>query len=531
MIFILLLLLPVVLKAQIINTIAGDGTGGFTGNGTPAVSAEVNGPDGMAVDATGNIYFSDRNNHTIRKINTSGIITTLAGNGTAGFFGDGGPASAALLNHPGQLCLDEAGNIYFAEADNHVIRKISTTGMISSVAGTGAPGYVGDGFAATNARLNDPIGVALDGLGNMYIGDFYNNCVRKVTAAGIISTYAGTGSSGFAGDGFAASTALLCRPNYLVVDSANNLFISDNGNQRIRKVTASSGIITTYAGNGVPTFAGDGSPATTASLNYPGGFVFDGAGNCYIADYVNSRIRKVDNLGMMSTYAGTATAGYNGDGIAATTAQLDHVIALTFNHSGNLLLDDYNNNRIRIITACTNSITLQPVNDTVFAGASAIYTVATSVASPTYQWQEDPGTGYVDLANVWPYSGVTTNALTIHNASIYLNATHYRCVVNNVTSCPDTSAGAILIIKTVSGVASLNTPQALALYPNPVTTTLNIQSPAELITHVIISNMLGQTVFTHAYSLYNVQVDVADLAAGVYFVKVNSSEVRKFVKD
>ena len=528
--FTVFLLLPTFLKAQIITTIAGTGTPGYLGDGGPVVSAEINQPDGIALDAGGNIYFSDWGNNCIRKINTAGTVTTIAGNGTSGYFGDGGPASAALLNQPGQLYIDASGNIYFPEAGNHVVRKISSSGMISTVAGSGIPGFSGDGLSATTARLNTPIGIAFDVPGNMYIGDFYNNRVRKVNTSGIISTYAGTGGSGFGSDGVAATTTTVYHPNYVLTDVANNLYISDNDNHRIRKVTP-SGIISTFAGNGVGSFGGDGSPATAASIYFPAGLAFDAVGNFYLADYYNSRIRIVNTSGTISTYAGNGGFGYSGDGIPATAAELNYPIDVAFDHAGNLLVCDFTNNRVRRIGTCINAITSQPQNDTVFAGANAIYTVTTSMVSPMYQWQENPGTGFVNLAEVIPYTGTITNTLTIHNVNMLYDTTHYRCVVSNGISCPDTTNGAILIIKDNSGVVNINAYNEIAVYPNPVTTLLIIQSTNQLINQIRITNLLGQTVFNNNYNTDEVQVDVADLPGGLYFVKINGSEVRKFVKD
>lgn len=277
----------------IISTIAGNGTQGFSGDGGAATSAEINQPTEVYADAAGNIYISG--DGRIRIVNTGGVISTFAGNGASGFSGDGGPATAAEFNTVGGVTQDPSGNFYIADGNNHRIRMVNTSGIISSFAGNGTPGYNGDGGPATAKELNYPVSVSTDASGNVYIGDYFNNRVRMVNTSGVISTYAGNGTGGFSGDGGAAASAELDWPDGIFMDNSGNLFISDEMNVRIRMVN-SSGIISTIAGNGVQGFSGDGGPATAAEMDNIMGISLDSYGNAYIPDYTNDRIRKLTDV-------------------------------------------------------------------------------------------------------------------------------------------------------------------------------------------------------------------------------------------
>ena len=329
--------------AQTISTVAGTGT--RAGDGGPATGAQLHAPSGVFVDAAGNLFIADGSNNRIRKVDPAGTISTVAGTGTAGFSGDGGPATGAQLNAPFGVFVDAAGNLFIADAGNSRIRKVDPAGTISTVAGTGTAGFSGDGGPATGAQLNHSVGVFVDAAGNLFIADGSNNRIRQVDPAGTISTVAGTGVTGFSGDGGPATGAQFHSPSGVFVDAAGNLFIADGGNHRIRKV-APAGTISTVAGTGVGGVSGDGGTATGAQLS-PFGVFVDAAGNLFIADRSNNRIRKVDPAGTISTVAGTGTAGFSGDGGPATGAQLNAPFGVFVDAAGNLFIADAGNSRIR----------------------------------------------------------------------------------------------------------------------------------------------------------------------------------------
>src|SRR5207249_958082 len=315
---------PSPLASGTITTYAGSDSG--LGDGGRASAARLDAPEGVALDSAGSLYIADSTNNSIRKVSPGGTISTYAGSGPpppccsgGGFSGDGGPATAAQLNAPVGVALDPAGNLYIADRVNHRIRKVTAAGTIPTSAGTGTVGFAGDGGPATAAQLNEPVGVALDPAGNLYIAERENHRIRKVTPGGVISTYAGTGTQGFSGDGGPATGAQLLGPGGVALDPAGNFYIADRNNDRIRRVST-DGPISTYAGTGREGFSGDGGPATAAHLGRPGGVALDSAGNLYIADLGNSRIRKVTPGGTISTDAGNGGYGFWGDGGPATAA-------------------------------------------------------------------------------------------------------------------------------------------------------------------------------------------------------------------
>ncbi|MFK0296535.1 RICIN domain-containing protein [Streptomyces sp. NPDC090442] len=336
-------------SAPPINTVAGTGVAGFKGDNEPAVSAQLNGPLGVAVDSTGTLYFSDYNNHRVRKITTDGKISTVAGTGGAGYSGDNGPAASAQLNRPREVAVDSADTVYIADNENHRVRRITTDGKISTVAGTGTAGFGGDGGPATAARLSYPYGVAVDSTGTLYIAEAGNHRVRKVTADGKISTVAGNGI-GYSGDNGPATSAQLNLPHAVALNGAGDLYIADCRNHRVRRITT-DGKISTVAGTGTAGFGGDGGPATAAQLNTPLGVVVDNTGTLYITDLGNHRVRKVTTDGKISTVAGAGTAGFAGDGGPATSAQLNVPYGLAVDCVDTLYIADFNNNRVRKVTS------------------------------------------------------------------------------------------------------------------------------------------------------------------------------------
>ena len=332
-----------------ITTVAGTGETAYGGDGGAAVEAQLNFPRGVAVDGAGNFYIADTENHRIRKVDPSGVITTIAGTGRRGFGGDGALAVQAGLSSPWGVAVDGAGNLYIADVGNYRIRKVDRSGIITTIAGTGRRGFSGDGGPAVHAQLNHSArDLAVDTAGNLYIADKDNHRIRKVDRFGIITTVAGTGERNFGGDGGPATAAHLNDPGGVALDNAGNLYIADTDNQRIRKVDP-SGIITTIAGSGRRGFGGDGGPATAARLHYPLNLVVDGAGNLYISDSYNSRIRKVDPSGIITTIAGTGRRGFSGDGGPAVQAQLHLPRGVALDGAGNLYIADTNNSRIRFV--------------------------------------------------------------------------------------------------------------------------------------------------------------------------------------
>jgi sugar lactone lactonase YvrE len=307
-------------------TVAGNGTPNcpsnicFSGDGGLAAAAQLHNPTGVAVDASGNLFIVDDFNSRIRKVSVGGVITTVAGNGNIGFSGDGGPATTAALNNPAAVAVDASGNLFIADSGNNRIRKVSASGVITTFAGNGVvkynqyespiPVFSGDGGPATSASLTDPSGIAVDASGNLFIADAGNQRIRKVSTTGIIMTVAGNPANGagdsYSGDGGLATAAYFASPTHVAVDALGNLFISDSdviGSNRVLFVSASSGIITTVAGNGTGLcgsnncFSGDGGPATSATLDSPEGIALDASGNLFIADSGNNRIRKVSLVG------------------------------------------------------------------------------------------------------------------------------------------------------------------------------------------------------------------------------------------
>lgn len=351
----------------VITTVVGDGTQGYSGDGGLATSAQLNQPWCVAVNAAGDLFIADRGNSCIRKVDhATGAITTVAGSGTVGYQGDGGLATAARLSGPTGVALDAAGNLFIADMGNDCIRKVDcVTGMITIIAGTGRNGgYSGDGGLATAAQLSWPNGIAVDAAGNLFIADTHNNRIRKVDhVTGVITTVAGSASFGLGGDGGLATAAALFSPHGVAVDAVGNLFIADMMDGCIRKVDYATNVITTIAGNGGNSAGADGGQATATTLNCPYGVAVDASGDVFIADTGNYSIRKIDhNTGVITTVAGGP--GLLGDGGQATVASVSEPSGVAVDAAGNLFISDYLNDRIRRVDYATGVITTVAGNGT-----------------------------------------------------------------------------------------------------------------------------------------------------------------------
>jgi len=440
-------------NADTITTIAGQGgVAGFAGDGGPATAAKFNLPRGIAKDGLGNIYVADTENQRIRKIDNSGIISTVAGTGTAGYNGDGIPATAAQLYGPYCFVFDKTDNILIGDIGNNRVRKISTSGIITTIAGTGTAGYSGDGGPATAAQINWPDNIAFDKAGNIYIADARNSCIRKINASGIISTVAGTcGAAGYSGDGGTATAAKFSyNTDGIALDSSDNLYIADTKNHRIRKVDT-SGIVTTVAGTGTAGYNGDGIAATSAQLNNPYNMRFDSAGNLYIADQFNHRIRKVDTSGIITTFAGNGTQGFSGDGGEATAAQLYHPAGILEDSAGNILIIDFTNNCIRKVTISTRIIGL--------TGNSAFGDVIVNKTKQLTLTIQNTGNSTLTVSSITYPAGFngswngTIPAGGSQNVTVTFSPTAVQAYTGTVTVNSDKTAGTNTIVISGNGIA------------------------------------------------------------------------------
>lgn len=338
---VLILMLSFGLAAQTVTSVGGNSSWGAVYN--------------VSVDAAGNLYAADYSGNQVYKVDPMGVTTVVAGTGRAGVTGDGGPATAALLRNPGGTALGPDGSLYIADTGNDRIRKVAPDGTITTVVGSGVAGFTGDGGPATAARLNAPGSLAFDAAGNLYFTDANNLRIRKVTPAGVITTVAGTGRSTLSGDG-GLGTATDIYGFWLAVAPDGTIYASGDGDSRlngfprVRKI-ATNGIVTTIAGTGTAGFTGDGGPGSAAQVRSVSGVAVDLNGNVYIADATDSRIRKVTPDGRISTYAGTGTAGSTGDGGPANAARFNWPSGMTTDAAGNLYVTDVRNDKIRKITA------------------------------------------------------------------------------------------------------------------------------------------------------------------------------------
>jgi len=401
------ILLPRAILAQApqytISTVAGNGTAGFSGDGGMATAAELFYPYKIALDSSGNLFIADQYNFRIRKVGTDGKISTVAGNGTFGFTGDGSAATSAEIFSPSGVAVDSAGDLYFTQTDTSgtttysALREVSG-GNISTVVGGNSTtplgsGYSGDGGPAVNAQLNTPLAVTLDGAGNLYITDTVNSAIREVTADGNINTIAGNGTAKYSGDNGPAGRASLNRPDGAAFDTAGNLYIADTHNYCVRVIK--NGIISTFAGIcGTLGFSGDNGPAAKALLNYPTDVAIDSSGNVYIADSNNYRIRMVTPSGTIYTIAGSTSPGSSGDGGPATSAQLMAPFGLAIGPNGVIYISDQASNVIRLLTPVLSAPSIDHAQSVSSCGAF-------HAAAAPGAWIEIYGSSLAPHARLW----------------------------------------------------------------------------------------------------------------------------------
>jgi trimeric autotransporter adhesin len=504
-----------------IQTVAGDGTAGYSGDGGAATSAELNYPSGIFVDGSGDIWIADTDNFVIREV-TAGNIQTLIGNNTLAYSGDGGSALNAELNYPGGLSVDGSGDFFIADSASSVIREVlATSGDIQTVAGNGTEcpdptTACGDGGAATSAQLNNPYGLFLDASGNIFIADTADNRIRAVntgstpiTIAGVviqpgnIATVAGNGTAGYLGDNGPATSAELSSPNGVFVDSAENIFIADTGNSVIREVAASSGTITTVAGNATvctPATAacGDGGTATSAQLNSPAGVFVDVAENIFIADTFDNRIRAVNTgtqavtiagvviqPGDIATVAGTGGRGYAGDGAAATSALLDTPYGVFVDIFGDIFIADTENFVIREVVAATGYIQTVAGNNTAGFSGDGGQSTSAELNSPLGLVGDSAGDLFVaDTDNSRIRELVPTIFVTVTPNPVNVAINAQQQFTATVTGTSNTSVtwqvdGVVGGNSTVGTISTTGLFQAPATIPTPATVTVTAIANAD----------------------------------------------------
>ena len=498
----------------IINTVAGNGTGGFYGDGGAATAAELYFPDDVVIDASGSLIIADLIDSRIRKVSTNGIITTFAGNGTGGFSGDGGPATSAQIT-PAGLVIDNAGNILIAGGSNR-IRKIDANGIITTIAGTGTFGYSGDGGPATSAEFSFPTALAIDATGNIFIADRNNNCIRKITTDGIITTVAGNGTAGFSGDGGTATAAQLSLPLGVAVDAAGNIFISDAANNRIRKM-ATNGIITTVAGNGTAGFSGDGGNAIAAQINFPLKLITDLSGNIIFSDQNNNRIRKVTPAGIISTIAGGGNDG--GEGVVSTAAGLYAPSAVRIDASGNLFVVDNGNHRIRKVTASVLPLTMlqftaRQRNDNIACLWQTTHEVNT--ASFAVQRSID-GTVFNTVAIV-PAAGDNNN---IHNYTYNDPNADQLSVTTLFYRLEMADKDGRKTYSSIQKIEFARQVSAMQIMPNPAHNLVVIKGSN--IKQISIADNSGKVLIQKVANSRQTVIDISKLPKGIYIVKAYNS--------
>ena len=507
-IFLLSTLLPSKIIGQIINTI-------------PCAYPYY--PTSIALDSVGNVYISQPLNNRILKFTMNTCTSSIfVGTGVAGYSGDGGPATSAQLNDVNGLEFDKYGNLFIADYGNNVVRKVDrSTGLITTVAGTGygagtgAGGHSGDGGLATLAELNNPRDIALDDSGNIYISDQTNCRIRKVTAnTGIITTVAGSGSFTESGNGGPAISAGMDQPESIAIDSIGNLYILDLGG--FRRVTKSTGIIDTYIATG--TYSGDGGLATAAGLGGAYNISFDNKGNLYIAD--GNRIRKVDvSSGIINTIVDIGGGGgFGGDGGLAINALLDTPQDIAFDAKGNIYLADRNNSRIRVVYQCGNyHLSDFPSSTTpsfTLTTNTTIYSLYSSLAdSARWYWGDGTSTAGFNPSHTYSVSGTYTICMT----------SYYACG-DSLTYCKNDSTNSVNVIAAYQGINSItkeNNP--ISIYPNPTSDQFFIDAQTTDKITLDLFDVHGRHLFSKSVSNKS-NIDVTSLNEGIYTLTIKAVE-------
>ncbi len=494
--------------AQTVSTLAGSGTAGST-NAT-GVAASFNYPTGLVVDASGNVYVADSENNKIRKITAAGVVSTFAGSGTAGSTNATGVA--ASFNNPFGMAIDASGNIYVADRFTHKIRKITAAGVVSTFAGSGSEGSTNG--TGTAASFKYPNGLAIDASGNVYVADTDNNKIRKITAAGVVSTLAGSGApSSIDATGTAAS---FNGPMGVAVDASGNVYVSDTYGQKIRKITA-AGVVTTLAGSGT---RGDANgTGTGAMFNFPSGLVVDGSGNVYMADE-NNKIRKITAAGMVTTYAGSGSAG--GTDGTATTASFDGPMYMAFDAGGNLYVTDYLGNRIRKIAPPVLPITLSSFTAKIQNNSIALTWQTTSEQNNKefILSRSADGKTFTELSRI-PGAGSSSSLknynYTDRNPLIEFN--YYK--LEQVDLDGKLNEGSLQVVN-----FKLSAAAGVMVYPNPTAKEINLTVSSAFGKEVVvsISNILGKTLYTERLQIAQGQgsylLGNQQLPAGQYILKI-----------
>ena len=509
--------------SQSITTICGNGSVTYSGDNGSALLAGINLPASGNFDLKGNYYFvGGLSSNRIRMVNTSGIIQTVAGISTAGYSGDGGPATAAQLKQPYGVALDNMGNLYIADYGNYRIRKINfSTQIIETIAGNGIAATTGDGAAAISASVV-PYGICVDKIGNIFFIDGYGTKVRKIDLSGVISTIGGTGIGGFSGDGGPATNAMLSINYGICVDTSNNIYISND--TRIRKINMTTGIISTIAGTGVSAYDTENIPATSASFNAITINIDNKNNIIYIADIVNDRVYSINSSDTFNLIAGTGFGGYNGDGIPATASQLFNPQGVSIDDCGNIYIADSDNRRIRKVTLnppTTPTITLSGIT-TATVGATVTVNATVSGAGSSYaiRWYRNSA-----------LFSTTTTPTTTFVKGIGIDTITARIVPTIVYCYDSTTAEPHVVMEAPVGVGYVPERQQYTVYPNPAQQQLTISSPAPIHT-ITISSPVGQQWLAYTGNgSKEVQLSVAHLPPGLYIVRVNNGYSTKMIKE